>query len=74
MRRTTQVLAVTALVASFLLAQTAWAQDKPNVVLMVMDNHGWGLRYLRESGARSTLEGDTFLLTVTFPVPSVPLQ
>jgi hypothetical protein len=32
------------------------------------------LRYLWESGARSTLEGDTFVLTATFPVPSVPLQ
>jgi hypothetical protein len=32
------------------------------------------LRYFRESGARSTLEGDTFLVTFSFPVPSIPLQ
>jgi hypothetical protein len=31
-------------------------------------------RYFWESGARSTLEGNTFTLTATFPIPSVPLQ
>ena len=31
-------------------------------------------RYLWETGARSTLEGSTFVLTATFPIPSVPLQ
>ena len=31
-------------------------------------------RYLWESGARSTLEGSTFVFTATFPIPSVPLQ
>jgi hypothetical protein len=32
------------------------------------------LRYFWESGARSTLEGNTFTLTLTFPIPSVSLQ
>jgi len=32
------------------------------------------LRYLWEFGAHSTLEGETFVLTATFPIPSVPLQ
>jgi hypothetical protein len=32
------------------------------------------LRYFWETGARSTLEGNTFLLTFSFPVPSIPLQ
>ena len=31
-------------------------------------------RYLWEFGARSTLEGNNFVLTATFPIPSVPLQ
>jgi len=31
-------------------------------------------RYLWEFGARSTLEGNAFVLTATFPVPSIPLQ
>ena len=31
-------------------------------------------RYFWETGARSTLEGNNFVLTVTFPIPSVPLQ
>ena len=31
-------------------------------------------RYLREFGARTSLEGDTFVFTATFPIPSVPLQ
>ncbi len=31
-------------------------------------------RYLLENGAETTLEGDAFLLTATFPVPSIPLQ
>jgi hypothetical protein len=31
-------------------------------------------RYLWETGARTTLEGDTFVFTATFPIPSVPLQ
>jgi hypothetical protein len=30
-------------------------------------------RYLWETGARTTLEGNTFVLTVTFPIPSIPL-
>jgi hypothetical protein len=32
------------------------------------------VRYFWEFGARSTLEGNTFVLTATFPTPSVPLQ
>jgi hypothetical protein len=32
------------------------------------------LRYLWETGARTTLEGNTFLATFSFPVPSIPLQ
>ena len=31
-------------------------------------------RYFWEFGAQSTLEGSTFVLTATFPIPSVPLQ
>ena len=31
-------------------------------------------RYLWEFGARSTLEGNTFVLTATFPLPSVSLE
>jgi len=31
------------------------------------------LRYFWETGARTTLEGNTFLATFTFPVPSIPL-
>ncbi len=31
-------------------------------------------RYLWETGARTTLEGETFVLTATFPIPSIPLQ
>jgi hypothetical protein len=32
------------------------------------------LRYLWETGARSTLEGNTFVAMLSFPVPSIPLQ
>jgi hypothetical protein len=32
------------------------------------------LRYLWETGARSALEGNTFVAQFTFPVPSIPLQ
>jgi len=32
------------------------------------------LRYLWENGARSTLEGNTFVAMFSFPVPSIPLQ
>jgi hypothetical protein len=32
------------------------------------------LRYFWESGAKSTLEGETLLLTFTFPIPSIALQ
>jgi len=32
------------------------------------------LRYFWESGARSTLEGKSLLVTATFPIPSVPLE
>jgi len=32
------------------------------------------LRYIRETGARTALQGDTFLATFTFPVPGIPLQ
>jgi len=32
------------------------------------------VRYFWESGARSTLEGNALFVTLTFPVPSVPLQ
>ena len=32
------------------------------------------LRYFKESGAHTSLEGDTFLATFSFPVPSIPLQ
>jgi len=31
-------------------------------------------RYFWETGARSALEGSSFLLSATFPIPSVPLQ
>jgi hypothetical protein len=31
-------------------------------------------RYFWEFGARTTLEGYTFMVTATFPIPSVPLQ
>jgi hypothetical protein len=33
-----------------------------------------GLRYLWETGAVQSLEGDSFMVTLTFPVPSIPLQ
>jgi hypothetical protein len=32
------------------------------------------LRYFWETGARTSLEGNTFLATFTFPIPSIPLQ
>jgi hypothetical protein len=32
------------------------------------------MRYLWETGARSTLDGTTLAVTVTFPIPSVRLQ
>ena len=32
------------------------------------------LRYFWESGARTTLEGNTFAATFSFPIPSIPLQ
>ena len=32
------------------------------------------LRYFWEFGARTTLEGNTFTFTATFPIPSIPLQ
>ncbi len=32
------------------------------------------LRYLWETGGRTTLEGNTFVVTFSFPVPSIPLQ
>jgi len=32
------------------------------------------LRYLWETGARSSLQGNTFVATATFPIPSIPLQ
>jgi hypothetical protein len=32
------------------------------------------LRYLWETGARSTLEGNSFVAMLSFPVPSIPLQ
>lgn len=32
------------------------------------------LRYFWETGARTTLEGDTFLATFTFPIPGIPLE
>ena len=32
------------------------------------------LRYIWETGARTTLEGNTFLAVFSFPVPSIPLQ
>jgi len=31
-------------------------------------------RYFWETGARTTLEGNNFVFTATFPIPSVPLQ
>jgi len=37
----------------------------------------WGflnLRYLWETGARSSLQGSTFVATLTFPLPGIPLQ
>ena len=32
------------------------------------------VRYLWETGVRNNLEGNTFVLTATFPIPSIPLQ
>jgi hypothetical protein len=32
------------------------------------------LRYFWESGARSSLQGNTFVATLSFPIPSIPLQ
>ena len=32
------------------------------------------LRYFWEIGARSTLQGNTFVATMSFPIPSIPLQ
>ena len=32
------------------------------------------LRYFWETGARTTLEGNTFTFSATFPVPSIQLQ
>jgi hypothetical protein len=32
------------------------------------------LRYFWETGARSSLQGNTFVATVSFPIPSIPLQ
>ena len=32
------------------------------------------VRYFWETGARTTLEGNTFTFTLTFPIPSVALQ
>lgn len=32
------------------------------------------LRYLWETGVRTNLEGNLFILTASFPIPSVPLQ
>jgi hypothetical protein len=32
------------------------------------------LRFLWETGARTTLEGNTFVATFSFPIPSIPLQ
>jgi hypothetical protein len=32
------------------------------------------LRYFWETGMRNSLEGNTFVLTATFPIPSIPLQ
>jgi hypothetical protein len=32
------------------------------------------LRYLWETGAQSTLEGNTFVALLSFPIPSIPLQ
>ncbi len=34
----------------------------------------FNLRFLFETGARSTLEGTTLVVTFTFPAPSIPLQ
>ncbi len=37
----------------------------------------WGslnLRYFWETGARTTLQGSTFIATLAFPIPSIPLQ
>jgi hypothetical protein len=37
----------------------------------------WGflnLRYFWETGARSALQGNTFVATLTFPLPGIPLQ
>jgi hypothetical protein len=31
-------------------------------------------RYLWETGARTTLQGNSFVLTATFPIPSIPLE
>jgi len=34
----------------------------------------FNLRYLWETGARTSLQGNTLVATLTFPVPSIPLQ
>jgi hypothetical protein len=37
----------------------------------------WGflnLRYFWETGARSALQGNTFVVTLAFPLPGIPLQ
>jgi hypothetical protein len=40
-----------------------------------MTLHGFlNLRYFWETGARSTLQGNTFVATMSFPIPSIPLQ
>ena len=50
----------------------------PEVTLPLASNtrlYGFAnLRYFWETGAKSTLEGDTLLLTFTFPIPSISLQ
>ena len=32
------------------------------------------LRYFWETGARTALQGNTFVVTLTFPLPGIPLQ
>ena len=32
------------------------------------------LRYISETGARTALQGDTFVVTFTFPIPSIGLE
>ena len=83
----TNLLALTALLLALLFPLAGHAQLSghntkggfgPEVTLPLASKsmlYGFlNLRYFRETGARTALEGNTFLATFTFPVPSIPLQ